>query len=67
MARQDYFTHFEPSQTLGGAKTGDPREKPPEHPQAELCLSLTCDLSEAQTHSHEMTSNLSQGTAKSTK
>ena len=26
-ARQDYFTHFEPSQSLGGAKTGGPREK----------------------------------------
>ena len=23
-ARQDYFTHFEPSHLLGGAKTGDP-------------------------------------------
>ena len=22
-ARQDYFTNFEPSQSLGGAKTGD--------------------------------------------
>ena len=39
-ARQDYFTHFETSQSLGGAKTGDPREKPPDHPQAELGLSL---------------------------
>ena len=29
MARQDYFTHFE-----GRAKT-DPREKPPDYPQAE--------------------------------
>ena len=28
-ARQDYFTHFEPSQLLGGAKMGDPREKTP--------------------------------------
>ena len=35
-ARQDYFTHFEPSQSKGGAKTGDPREKPPDDPQAEL-------------------------------
>ena len=25
--RQDYFTHFEQSQSLGGAKTGDCREK----------------------------------------
>ena len=23
-AHQDYFTHFELSQSLGGAKTGDP-------------------------------------------
>ena len=38
-ARQDYFTHFEPSQSLGGAKMGDTREKPPDHPQAELRLS----------------------------
>ena len=34
-----YFTYFEPRQSLGGAKTGDPREKPPDHPQAELGLS----------------------------
>ena len=26
-ARQDYFTHMEPSQSIGGEKTGDPREK----------------------------------------
>ena len=26
-AHQDYFTHFEPHQTLDGAKTGDPEEK----------------------------------------
>ena len=37
--RQDYFTHFEPSQSLGGAKTGDPQEKTPDHLQAELGLS----------------------------
>ena len=36
---QDYFTLFEPSQSLGGSKTGDPREKPHDHPQAELGLS----------------------------
>ena len=39
MARQDYFTHFEQSQLEGGVKMGDPREKPPDHPQVELCLS----------------------------
>ena len=38
-ARQDYFTHFEPNQSLGGAKMGDPREKNPDHPQTELGLS----------------------------
>ena len=31
--------YFEPSQSLDGAKTGDPREKPPDHPQAQLGLS----------------------------
>ena len=38
-ARQDYFTHFEPSQSLGGAKTWDPQETTPDHPLAELGLS----------------------------
>ena len=33
-ARQDYF-----SQSLDAAKTGDPQNKPPGHPQAELGLS----------------------------
>ena len=37
-ARQDYFTHFEPSLLLGGMKTGDLREKTPDHPQAEVGL-----------------------------
>ena len=36
---QDYFTHFEPSQSYGGQKTGDPRAKPSDHPQAKLGLS----------------------------
>ena len=36
---QDYFAHFELSQSLGGAKTRDPLEKTPDHPQAELGLS----------------------------
>ena len=39
MARQDYFTHFEPSQSLGGVKMGIPRKKTPDHPQAEFGLS----------------------------
>ena len=38
-AHQDYFTHYELSQSLGGAKTGDPREKTSDHPQAEHGLS----------------------------
>ena len=37
-SRQDYFTLFEQSQSLGGAKRGDPREYP-YHLQAELGLS----------------------------
>ena len=39
MACQDYFTHFVPSQSLGGAKMADSRENPPGHPQTELSLS----------------------------
>ena len=42
MARQDYFTHFETSQSLGGAKKGDPREKLSDHLQVELGLSHMC-------------------------
>ena len=40
MAHQYYFSNFEPSQSYGGAKLGDPQEKPPDHPQAELTFSL---------------------------
>ena len=39
MAQQEYFTPFELSQSLGGAKMGDPREKIYDHWQAELGLS----------------------------
>ena len=39
MVLPDYFTHFEPSQSLGGAKTGDPLEKPHDLMQSELGLS----------------------------
>ena len=39
-AHQDNFTHFVPSQSVSGAKMGDPQEKPPDHPQAELGLFL---------------------------
>ena len=38
-AHQVDFTHFEPSQSLGEDKTGDPTRKTPDHPQAELGLS----------------------------
>ena len=38
---QDYFIHFEQSRSLGRAKVGDPQEKTPDHPQAELGLSHT--------------------------
>ena len=58
MACQDYFTHFEPSQSLGGAKMGDPWEKPEKnHPQAELGLShMWSEL--GSTHRSEMMSDL---------
>ena len=38
---QDYFSSYlyETGQTGGGVKTGEPREKPPQHLQAELGLS----------------------------
>ena len=44
MARQDYFTHFERSQTLGGAKMGDPRKKHLTTRKQNLAC-LTCDPS----------------------
>ena len=43
-ARQDYFPLFEPSKSLGGVKMGDPRERPPGHPETELDL-ITYDSS----------------------
>ena len=56
-ARQDYFTHFEPSQSLGGVRMGDPREKTPDHPQAELGLSRV-SLELGSNYSDEMVSDL---------
>ena len=44
MARQDYFTRFEPSQSVGGAKMGGPPEKPPDHIKQYLAC-LTCNPS----------------------
>ena len=41
MARQGYFIHFESIKLIGGVKTGDPREKNPDHQQAELGLYYT--------------------------
>ena len=42
MARWDYFTHFELSQSQGGAKTEDPQEKWPDPRKQNLaCLTLT--------------------------
>ena len=39
MARQNYITHFEQSQSFGGVKTGNPWEKTPDQTQAKLGLS----------------------------
>ena len=36
---QDYFSLYEMGQSVGGAKTGEPREKHLAHPQAALGLS----------------------------
>ena len=44
MACHDYLTHFEPNQSVGGAKTGDPWENPPDHSQAEADLYHICDM-----------------------
>ena len=53
MDQQDYFTHFEPSQSSGGPKMVDPQEQPPDpHKQNLACL--RCDPSKAKTHSGEM-------------
>ena len=44
MAREDYFTHFERSQSQGWAKTGDPqkkKKKPDYRKQSMACL--TCN------------------------
>ena len=36
MALQDYFPHCKLSKLIGELKMGDPQEKTPDHPQAEL-------------------------------
>ena len=37
---QDYFSSYETGQSVGGAKTGEPREKPPETPSSRTWLVL---------------------------
>ena len=34
---QDYFSSYEMGQSVGGAKTGEPREKPPDTPASRTC------------------------------
>ena len=48
---QDYFSSYETGQSVGGAKTGEPREKPPDTPAGKQNLAcLTCGQSGARTH-----------------
>ena len=35
---QDYFSSYETGQSVGGAKTGEPREKPPDKPASRTWL-----------------------------
>ena len=35
---QDYFSSYETGQSVGGAKTGEPREKPPDTPASRTWL-----------------------------
>ena len=35
---QDYFSSYETGQSVGGAKTGEPREKPPNTPASRTWL-----------------------------
>ena len=37
-AFQDYFSSYETGQSVGGAKTGEPREKPPDTPASRTWL-----------------------------
>ena len=50
------FTHIEANQSVGGAKTGVPGEKPPDTPASRTWLvpHVTRAPSEARTHSGEM-------------
>ena len=51
-----FFTHIETNQSVGGAKTGVPGEKPPDTPASRTWLvpHVTRAPSEARTHSGEM-------------
>ena len=51
-----FFTHIETNQSVGGAKTGVPGEKPPDTPTSKTWLvpHVTRAPSEARTHSGEM-------------
>ena len=40
---QDYFSSYETGQSVGGAKTGEPREKPPGTPASRTWLKPTPD------------------------
>ena len=42
---QDYFSSYETGQSLGGAKTGELREKPPSTPASSAGLEPTPDTS----------------------
>ena len=50
-----FFTHIETNQSVGGAKTGVPGEKPPDTPASRTWLvpHVTRAPSEARTHSGE--------------
>ena len=54
MASHDYFTHFIPSQSLGGAKNGRSLRKTT-WPSASRTWLVSSDPNEARTHSSEMT------------
>ena len=53
---QAFYTHIETDQSVGGAKTGVPGEKPPDTPASRTWLvpHVTRAPSEARTHSCEM-------------
>ena len=46
---QDYFSSYETGQSVGGAKTGEPLEKPPDAPASRTWL-VSCGQSGARTH-----------------